>query len=149
MPTLTAIPDILALLDSLDNHLAYRTFLVGHDITAADFIIWGSIKGSAISQVVDIVVSDIHQLHQNLLGFSKMGSSMFIFFGGCLTSRVSSPFKLRSRALQQLKPIKPDRIKQPQGLLLASKMRRKARSSRVSRLNPLGTSTSDMQRLRC
>lgn len=44
LPTLTAIPDILAALDSLDNHLAYRTFLVGHDITAADFIIWGSIK---------------------------------------------------------------------------------------------------------
>jgi len=45
LPTLTAVPDILAALDSLDNHLAYRTFLVGHDITAADFIIWGSIKG--------------------------------------------------------------------------------------------------------
>ncbi|KAG1877699.1 tRNA synthetases class I, catalytic domain-containing protein [Suillus subalutaceus] len=44
VPTLTAIPDIIALLDSLDNHLAYRTFLVGHDMTAADFIIWGSIK---------------------------------------------------------------------------------------------------------
>ncbi|KAG2157498.1 tRNA synthetases class I, catalytic domain-containing protein [Suillus clintonianus] len=44
VPTLTAIPDILAALDSLDNHLAYRTFLVGHDITAADFIIWGAIK---------------------------------------------------------------------------------------------------------
>ncbi|KAG2146845.1 tRNA synthetases class I, catalytic domain-containing protein [Suillus bovinus] len=44
VPTLTAIPDILALLDSLDDHLAYRTFLVGHDITAADFIIWGSVK---------------------------------------------------------------------------------------------------------
>ncbi|KAG1761706.1 tRNA synthetases class I, catalytic domain-containing protein [Suillus occidentalis] len=39
LPTLTAIPDIVALLDSLDNHLAYRTFLVGHNITAADFII--------------------------------------------------------------------------------------------------------------
>jgi glutathione S-transferase len=82
---LTAIPDIVALLDSLDNHLAYRTFLVGHNITAADFIVWGSIKGGVISQVVDVVASDIHQLHQNLSGFSRMGSSMFIFFGGCLT----------------------------------------------------------------
>jgi glutamyl-tRNA synthetase len=85
VPTLTAIPDILALLDSLDNHLAYRTFFVGHNITAADFIIWGSIKGGVISQVVDVVASDSHQLHQNLLGFLRMGSSMFIFFGGCLT----------------------------------------------------------------
>ncbi|EGN95580.1 hypothetical protein SERLA73DRAFT_113195 [Serpula lacrymans var. lacrymans S7.3] len=44
--TVTAFPDIVAAFDSLDNHLAYRTFLVGHDITAADWIVWGAVKGN-------------------------------------------------------------------------------------------------------
>ncbi|EPQ57869.1 glutamyl-tRNA synthetase [Gloeophyllum trabeum ATCC 11539] len=44
--TITAVPELLTILDSLDDHLAFRTFLVGHDITAADWMIWGAIKGS-------------------------------------------------------------------------------------------------------
>ncbi|KAF8911025.1 glutamate-tRNA ligase [Gymnopilus junonius] len=44
--TLAAFPEIVAALDSLDDHLAFRTFLVGHDITAADWIVWGSLKGN-------------------------------------------------------------------------------------------------------
>ncbi|KAI0748413.1 glutamate-tRNA ligase [Daedaleopsis nitida] len=47
LPTVTAIPEITAALDSLDDHLAYRTFLVGHTMTAADWAIWGGLKGSA------------------------------------------------------------------------------------------------------
>ncbi|OJT06095.1 hypothetical protein TRAPUB_3030 [Trametes pubescens] len=46
LPTVTAFPEITAALDSLDDHLAYRTFLVGHDITAAEWIVWGALKGS-------------------------------------------------------------------------------------------------------
>ncbi|KAH7910640.1 tRNA synthetases class I, catalytic domain-containing protein [Hygrophoropsis aurantiaca] len=46
LPTLTAIPDIVAAFDSLDDHLAYRTFLVGHDITSADWVVWGAIRGA-------------------------------------------------------------------------------------------------------
>ncbi|KAF9227790.1 glutamyl-tRNA synthetase, partial [Gyrodon lividus] len=46
LPTITAVPDILTALDSLDNHLVYRTFLVGHDITAADWMLWGTIRAS-------------------------------------------------------------------------------------------------------
>ncbi|KIJ69105.1 hypothetical protein HYDPIDRAFT_179001 [Hydnomerulius pinastri MD-312] len=46
LPTITAVPDILTALDSVDNHLAYRTFLVGHDITAADWMLWGTIRAS-------------------------------------------------------------------------------------------------------
>jgi len=42
---LTAFPEIVAALDSLDDYLAFRTFLVGHDITATDWIIWGAMKG--------------------------------------------------------------------------------------------------------
>lgn len=44
--TLAAFPEIVAALDSLDNHLAYRTYLVGHEPSAADFAVWGSLKGN-------------------------------------------------------------------------------------------------------
>ncbi|KAJ3540971.1 hypothetical protein NMY22_g4083 [Coprinellus aureogranulatus] len=44
--TLSAFNDIVAALDSLDDHLAYRTYLVGHDITAADWAVWGALKGN-------------------------------------------------------------------------------------------------------
>ncbi|KAF5315925.1 hypothetical protein D9611_004790 [Ephemerocybe angulata] len=44
--TLAAFPEIVAALDSLDDHLAYRTYLVGHDITAADWAVWGALKGN-------------------------------------------------------------------------------------------------------
>ncbi|KAN0077172.1 tRNA synthetases class I (E and Q), catalytic domain containing protein [Tylopilus felleus] len=46
LPTITAVPDILSALDSLDDYLAYRTFLVGHKISAADWTLWGSIRAS-------------------------------------------------------------------------------------------------------
>lgn len=39
----------MSALDSLDDHLAYRTYLVGHDITAADWAVWGALKGLARS----------------------------------------------------------------------------------------------------
>ncbi|KAG7448087.1 glutamate-tRNA ligase [Guyanagaster necrorhizus] len=44
--TTTAVPEIITALDSLDDHLAFRTFLVGHDITASDWILWGTLKGN-------------------------------------------------------------------------------------------------------
>ncbi|KAI9458287.1 glutamate-tRNA ligase [Russula earlei] len=44
--TTTAIPQMISSLDSLDDYLAYRTFLVGHDISAADWIVWGVLKGN-------------------------------------------------------------------------------------------------------
>ncbi|KAG6898290.1 hypothetical protein C0992_000735 [Termitomyces sp. T32_za158] len=44
--SITAHAELVAALDSLDNLLAYRTFLVGHSITSADWIIWGTLKGS-------------------------------------------------------------------------------------------------------
>lgn len=43
----TAVPEIIASLDSVDDHLAFRTFLVGHEITAADWMLWGAIKGTS------------------------------------------------------------------------------------------------------
>lgn len=45
LPAVTGVPDILSVLDSLDDHLAYRTFLVCNYVTAADWMVWGSIRG--------------------------------------------------------------------------------------------------------
>ncbi|KAF8346483.1 glutamate-tRNA ligase [Amanita rubescens] len=42
----SAFAEIIAILDSLDDRLAFRTFLVGHEPTAADWIVWGSLKGN-------------------------------------------------------------------------------------------------------
>ncbi|KAI0723803.1 glutamate-tRNA ligase [Cerioporus squamosus] len=58
LPTVTAFPEITAALDSLDDHLAYRTFLVGHDITAADWIVWGALKGSV--KIVGLLKNNKH-----------------------------------------------------------------------------------------
>jgi glutamyl-tRNA synthetase len=48
LKTVTALPEINATLDILNNHLAYHTFLVGHEISASDWAIWGGIKGQCI-----------------------------------------------------------------------------------------------------
>ncbi|KAH9900967.1 glutamate-tRNA ligase [Cubamyces lactineus] len=58
LPTVTAFPEITAALDSLDDHLAFRTFLVGHDITAADWIVWGALKGSV--KIVGLLKNNKH-----------------------------------------------------------------------------------------
>ncbi|EAU88705.1 glutamate-tRNA ligase [Coprinopsis cinerea okayama7 len=44
--TLAAFPEIVAALDSLDDYLAYRTYLVGHEPSAADWAVWGALKGN-------------------------------------------------------------------------------------------------------
>ncbi|EPS95462.1 hypothetical protein FOMPIDRAFT_1025810 [Fomitopsis schrenkii] len=58
LPTVTAFPEIVAALDSLDDHLAYRAFLVGHDISAADWIVWGVLKGSV--KIVGLLKNNKH-----------------------------------------------------------------------------------------
>ncbi|GJE91434.1 hypothetical protein PsYK624_075840 [Phanerochaete sordida] len=35
--------------DIIDNHLGYRTWLDGHDMSTADWVLWGSLKGSPMS----------------------------------------------------------------------------------------------------
>ncbi|KAF8211869.1 glutamate-tRNA ligase [Mycena galopus ATCC 62051] len=47
LSTTTAVPHIIASLDSLDDHFTYRTFLVGHEITTADWMLWGAMKGNS------------------------------------------------------------------------------------------------------
>ncbi|KIM79723.1 hypothetical protein PILCRDRAFT_823268 [Piloderma croceum F 1598] len=58
LPTVTAFPEIIAALDSLDDHLAFRTYLIGHDITAADWILWGSLKGNV--KIVGLLKNNQH-----------------------------------------------------------------------------------------
>ncbi|KIY73190.1 glutamate-tRNA ligase [Cylindrobasidium torrendii FP15055 ss-10] len=41
-----AVPQITAALDSLDDRLAWRTYLVSHQLTAADIAVWGAVKGN-------------------------------------------------------------------------------------------------------
>ncbi|KAH9079616.1 glutamate-tRNA ligase [Lactarius deliciosus] len=55
----TAVPQIITSLDSLDDHLAYRTFLVGHDTTAADWFVWGVLKGN--SRLIGLLKNNNHQ----------------------------------------------------------------------------------------
>ncbi|KAG8868882.1 hypothetical protein FRB97_001820, partial [Tulasnella sp. 331] len=43
----TVYSEVVSALDSLDDHAAYRTFLVGHTITSADFAVWGALKSNA------------------------------------------------------------------------------------------------------
>ncbi|KIK58225.1 hypothetical protein GYMLUDRAFT_262571 [Collybiopsis luxurians FD-317 M1] len=56
--TVTAVPEIVASLDSLDDHLAWRTFVVGHQITSADWIIWGALKSS--TKIVGLLKNNKH-----------------------------------------------------------------------------------------
>ncbi|KAH9931716.1 glutamate-tRNA ligase [Epithele typhae] len=58
LPTVTAFPEITAALDSLDDYLAFRTFLVGHDVTAADLMVWGALKGSV--KIVGLLKNNKH-----------------------------------------------------------------------------------------
>ncbi|PFH54261.1 hypothetical protein AMATHDRAFT_186121 [Amanita thiersii Skay4041] len=44
--SVTAFNEIVAALDSLDDHLAFRTFLIGHNLSAADWMIWGTLKAN-------------------------------------------------------------------------------------------------------
>jgi glutamyl-tRNA synthetase len=44
LPSITSFPELVAALDSLDDHLTLRTFLLGNDVTIADWGVWGSLK---------------------------------------------------------------------------------------------------------
>lgn len=46
LPSKTAFADLAPAIDTIDDHLAYRTFIVGHALTAADWAVWGALKAS-------------------------------------------------------------------------------------------------------
>ncbi|KAK0497034.1 glutamate-tRNA ligase [Armillaria luteobubalina] len=58
----TAVPGIITALDSLDDHLAFRTFLVGHDLTSSDWILWGTLKGNI--RIIGLLKNNKH-VHLN------------------------------------------------------------------------------------
>jgi len=43
--TTTGFQDAVAILDTLDDHLAFRTFFASHTLGVVDLAIWGAIKG--------------------------------------------------------------------------------------------------------
>ncbi|KAF8913586.1 glutamate-tRNA ligase [Mucidula mucida] len=56
--TVTVVSEVITALDSLDDHLAYRTFLIGHAVTASDWMLWGTIKGSI--KIVGLLKNNKH-----------------------------------------------------------------------------------------
>ncbi|KAJ7074159.1 glutamate-tRNA ligase [Mycena amicta] len=58
LATVAVVPQIIAALDSLDDHFTYRTFLIGHDISSADWMLWGAIKGN--SRISGILKNNNH-----------------------------------------------------------------------------------------
>ena len=56
----TAHPEVVATLEGFDNRLAYRTFLVGHDVGATDFVLWAALKSERlILLAIDLSESDL------------------------------------------------------------------------------------------
>ena len=52
----TAHPEVVAVLEEFDNRLAYRTFLVGYEIGATDFVLWAALKSeSPILLAVELI----------------------------------------------------------------------------------------------
>ncbi len=45
LPRIEAFQDLVAALDTLDDHLAFRTFFAGPDVSYVDWVVWGAIKG--------------------------------------------------------------------------------------------------------
>ena len=45
LPTTKDFNAVVSSLDALDDRLALRTFLDGHEITVVDWLVWGALKG--------------------------------------------------------------------------------------------------------
>ena len=52
IPTTKDFAALIAALDSLDDRLALRTYLDGHELTVVDWLVWGSIKGASLYQAL-------------------------------------------------------------------------------------------------
>lgn len=85
LPKVTAFPEITAALDSLDDHLAYRTFLVGHDMTAADWIVWGALKGPSIMKTRRAAFVLIRLQAVSRLSVCSKTTSTLTFYAGSPT----------------------------------------------------------------
>lgn len=59
MRTLAGFPEIVAALDSLDDHLAYRTYLISHEPSVADWTVWGALKGEIEQLLTDRLLTPL------------------------------------------------------------------------------------------
>ena len=50
----TVHPEVVSALEAFDDRLAYRTYLVGHDIGAADFVLWAALKSEHLILVTEL-----------------------------------------------------------------------------------------------
>jgi len=50
--------ELTILLDELDDHLAYRTYIAGHSPTLPDWAVWGAVKGSL--QAIGVLKKNRH-----------------------------------------------------------------------------------------
>ncbi|KAF8636577.1 hypothetical protein AX17_003388 [Amanita inopinata Kibby_2008] len=55
---LSVFADIVSTLDLLDDHLSFRTFLVDHVISSADWMVWGVLKGNI--KVIGLLKNNQH-----------------------------------------------------------------------------------------
>ena len=53
LPAITSFPELVAVLDSLDDHITLRTFIIGHDVTVADWGVWGSLKCAWLTIIME------------------------------------------------------------------------------------------------
>ncbi|KDN51808.1 hypothetical protein RSAG8_00357, partial [Rhizoctonia solani AG-8 WAC10335] len=71
--TKTAFAELAPVIDTIDDHLAYRTFIVGHALTAVDWAVWGALKASI--QAVGVLKRGAHPHVQRWMSYIENLSS--------------------------------------------------------------------------
>jgi glutamyl-tRNA synthetase len=69
----TTHPEVVAALEEFNNRLAYRTFLVGHDVGATDFVLWAALKSE--HSICFAFVADLLGLTPSLDNLKAIGLS--------------------------------------------------------------------------
>ncbi|KAF8759155.1 tRNA synthetases class I (E and Q) [Rhizoctonia solani] len=67
LPTKTAFAELSPIIDTIDDHLAYRTFIIGHALTAADWAVWGALRASI--QAVGVLKRGAHPHVQRWMSY--------------------------------------------------------------------------------
>jgi len=89
-----AHPEVVAALEEFDNRLAYRTFLVGHDIGSTDFVLWAALKSEHLIHLA-IETDRFPQPISRRLDFQRVANTLT--YSVCLpTSTPFPPLKMLS-----------------------------------------------------
>ncbi|CAE6531122.1 unnamed protein product, partial [Rhizoctonia solani] len=67
LPTKTAFAELSPIIDTIDDHLTYRTFIIGHALTAADWAVWGALRASI--QAVGVLKRGAHPHVQRWMSY--------------------------------------------------------------------------------